>query len=54
MIQLLLDNPLLLLFVVAALEQSGDELPNVGYSAVYPVALITKILFAQLLVALLA
>lgn len=37
-----------------ALEQSGDELPNVGYSAVYPIALITKILFAQLLVALLA
>lgn len=36
-----------------ALEQSGDELPNVGYSAVYPIALITKILFAQLLVALL-
>ncbi|MBC8076268.1 MAG: transporter [Chloroflexales bacterium] len=37
-----------------ALEQTGDELPNVGYAAVYPVALITKILLAQILLALLA
>ncbi|HYN86891.1 MAG TPA: hypothetical protein VER55_00105 [Ardenticatenaceae bacterium] len=29
-----------------ALEQTGNELPNVGYAAVYPVALIAKILFA--------
>jgi len=36
-----------------ALEQTGDELPNIGYAAVYPVALISKILFAQLLLALL-
>jgi putative transport protein len=36
-----------------ALEQTGDDRPNVGYTAVYPIALITKILFAQLLVALL-
>lgn len=36
-----------------ALEQTGDEQPNVGYAAVYPVALITKILFEQLLLSLL-
>ena len=36
-----------------ALEQTGDELPNIGYAAVYPVALISKILFAQFLLALL-
>ena len=35
-----------------ALEQIGDELPNVGYAAVYPVALIAKILLAQLLLTL--
>jgi putative transport protein len=32
-----------------ALEQSKNELPNIGYATVYPVALIAKILLAQLL-----
>ena len=32
-----------------ALEQTGDDLPNIGYATVYPVATITKILLAQLL-----
>jgi putative transport protein len=32
-----------------ALEQSDDELPNVGYATVYPVAVIIKIVVAQLL-----
>lgn len=32
-----------------ALEDSGDEAPNVGYAMVYPVAMITKILLAQVL-----
>ncbi|HKZ83957.1 MAG TPA: aspartate:alanine exchanger family transporter [Anaerolineae bacterium] len=36
-----------------ALEQTRNDLPNIGYAAVYPVALITKILLAQLLLALL-
>jgi putative transport protein len=36
-----------------ALEQTGNELPNVGYAAVYPVALIAKILLAQLLLVIL-
>jgi putative transport protein len=31
-----------------ALEQSGNEMPNVGYAMVYPVAIITKIVLAQL------
>lgn len=30
-----------------ALESSGDDSPNVGYAMVYPVAMITKILLAQ-------
>lgn len=34
-----------------ALEETGDELPNIGYATVFPVATITKILFAQLLLA---
>ncbi len=34
-----------------ALEQTGDELPNIGYAAVYPMALIGKILLAQILLA---
>lgn len=34
-----------------ALEQSENELPNIGYAAVYPTATIAKILLAQLLVA---
>ena len=36
-----------------ALEQTRNELPNLGYAAVYPVALITKIILAQLLLVLL-
>jgi len=36
-----------------ALEQSGNELPNVGYAEVYPIATIAKIVFAQLLLAIL-
>lgn len=36
-----------------ALEQSGNELPNVGYATVFPFATITKILLAQLLLSIL-
>lgn len=36
-----------------ALEQSQSELPNIGYAAVYPVAMITKILVAQVLLTIL-
>ncbi|HEY3366524.1 MAG TPA: aspartate:alanine exchanger family transporter [Symbiobacteriaceae bacterium] len=36
-----------------ALEQSHDELPNLGYATVYPFAMISKIVIAQLMVALL-
>jgi putative transport protein len=36
-----------------ALEQSQNELPNIGYAAVYPVAMITKILVAQVLLTVL-
>lgn len=44
-------QPALLSF---ATEQSGDDLPNIGYATVYPVATITKIVLAQvILVALL-
>lgn len=32
-----------------ALEQTGNELPNVGYASVYPAATIAKILFVQVL-----
>jgi putative transport protein len=32
-----------------ALEQSGDELPNLGYARVYPAAIIAKILLAEIL-----
>jgi putative transport protein len=35
-----------------ALEQTGNDLPNIGYAAVYPVALIAKIIIAQLLLTL--
>ncbi|MBA3470447.1 MAG: transporter, partial [Herpetosiphonaceae bacterium] len=35
-----------------AQEQTGNDLPNIGYAAVYPVALITKIICAQLLLTL--
>jgi putative transport protein len=37
-----------------ALEQAGNELPNIGYARVYPVAAVAKILAAQLLVTLLS
>jgi putative transport protein len=36
-----------------ALDQSENDLPNIGYATVFPVATITKILLAQLLVILL-
>ncbi|MFN8483627.1 MAG: aspartate:alanine exchanger family transporter [Anaerolineae bacterium] len=36
-----------------ATEQTGNEIPNVGYTTVYPMAMIVKILIAQLLVMLL-
>ena len=63
MIQILIDNPLLLLFVVAgvqtqpavlsfAVEQTGNDLPNLGYANTYPTALIAKILLAQVLLVL--
>ena len=32
-----------------ALEQAGNELPNIGYTAVYPIATLGKILIAQVL-----
>ncbi len=35
-----------------ALEQTGNEVPNVGYAAVFPVSLIAKIIFAQMLLAI--
>lgn len=34
-------------------EQSRNEVPNIGYALVFPIATITKILFAQLLLVLL-
>lgn len=37
-----------------ALEKSGNDLPNVGYASVYPVATIGKIVLAQLILALMA
>jgi putative transport protein len=39
-------QPALLAF---SLEQSENELPNIGYSTVYPIAMIAKILLAQAL-----
>jgi putative transport protein len=36
-----------------ALEQTDSELPNIGYAAVYPTAIIAKILLAQLLLVIL-
>lgn len=36
-----------------ALEQTRNELPNIGYATVYPIATISKIIFAQLLLAVL-
>ena len=35
-----------------ALEQTGNEIPNVGYTSVYPAATIGKILLVQVLLAL--
>ena len=37
-----------------ALEQTKNELPNTGYAAVYPAALIFKIVCAQLILALMS
>jgi putative transport protein len=37
-----------------ALEQTHDDLPNIGYAAVYPVALIGKIVLAQIVLLLLS
>jgi putative transport protein len=31
-----------------ALEQTGDDLPTIGYTTAYPVATVTKIVLAQL------
>ncbi len=36
-----------------ALEQTRNDLPNIGYATVYPVATISKIIFAQVLLTLL-
>ena len=36
-----------------AQEQAGNDLPNIGYTAVYPAAMIAKILLAQLVLILL-
>ena len=36
-----------------ALEQSGNDLPNIGYASVYPVATIAKIVFSQLVLTIL-
>jgi len=36
-----------------ALEQAHNELPNIGYATVYPLATIAKIVLAQLLLSLL-
>ncbi|MFN3394362.1 MAG: transporter, partial [Candidatus Thermochlorobacter sp.] len=34
-------------------EQTGNDMPNMGYAAVFPLVTITKILIAQLLISLL-
>lgn len=36
-----------------SLEQTGDESPNIGYATVYPLAMIAKILLAQLVLTVL-
>lgn len=36
-----------------ALEQTRNDIPNIGYASVYPMAMIAKIVFAQMLLALL-
>ena len=43
----LLTQPAVLGFT---LEQTDNELPNAGYAAVYPMAIIVKIIIAQLIV----
>jgi putative transport protein len=50
MLAALQTNPAVLSF---ATEQTDNDLPNIGYATVYPVAMITKIVLAQLLVAFL-
>jgi putative transport protein len=41
-------HPALLSF---ATEQAGNDAPTLGYTAIYPVAIIAKIIIAQLLLA---
>ncbi len=36
-----------------ALEQAGNDLPNIGYAAVYPAAMIAKIVLAQVIITVL-
>jgi putative transport protein len=36
-----------------ALEETGNELPNLGYAAAFPIALIMKIILAQVIVSML-
>jgi putative transport protein len=36
-----------------ALEQTDDDLPNIGYTTAYPIATVTKIVLAQVLLSLL-
>jgi putative transport protein len=36
-----------------ALEQTGNDLPSVGYAAVYPMAMLAKILLVQVVLLLL-
>ncbi|MCB0162514.1 MAG: hypothetical protein KDD83_30460 [Caldilineaceae bacterium] len=36
-----------------ATEQTENEIPNLGYALVFPIATVTKILYAQLLLTLL-
>jgi putative transport protein len=36
-----------------ALEQTHNDLPDIGYATVYPAATITKILLAQLILSIL-
>jgi putative transport protein len=37
-----------------ALEQTGNDLPNIGYASVYPAATIGNILLAQVLLTVLS
>jgi putative transport protein len=36
-----------------ALEQTKNDLPNLGYTTVYPLAMVAKIILAQVLLAML-